>query len=223
MGSATGVTPLEGPVLEGEFVRLEPLAHAHAPELALAAEEDRGGYGFTWVPPASDFAAYVDTQLARRDAGWAVPYAQVDRATGRAVGATAYLDPRRHPADGRLFAIEVGFTWLAASAQGSGLNTEAKYLLFRHAFEDWDVSRLDLKTDARNGRSRAAIAKTGATFEGVLRNWSISWAPGEEGLLRDSAVFSITAAEWPSCRAALEHRIDDLRERRAAAVGPSRP
>ncbi|WP_328957765.1 GNAT family protein [Kitasatospora purpeofusca] len=223
MGSAVGVPLLEGPVLEGESVRLEPLGHAHAPDLARAAEEDRGGYGFTWVPPASGFAAYVETQLARRDAGLVVPYAQVDRATGRAVGATAFLDPRRHPVDGGLFAIEVGFTWLAASAQGSGLNTEAKYLLFRHAFEVWGVSRLDLKTDARNGRSRAAIAKTGATFEGVLRNWSRSWAPGEEGLLRDSAIFSITAAEWPSCRAGLERRLAALRGRRAAAVGPSRP
>ncbi|MFB7675407.1 GNAT family N-acetyltransferase [Kitasatospora purpeofusca] len=223
MGSAVGVPLFEGPVLEGEFVRLEPLGHAHAPDLALAAAEDRAGYGFTWVPAASDFTAYVDTQLARRDTGWVLPYAQVDRATGRAVGATAFLDPRRHPADGTLFAIEVGFTWLSASAQGSGLNTEAKYLLFRHAFETWGVSRLDLKTDARNGRSRAAIAKTGATFEGVLRNWSVSWAPGEEGLLRDSAIFSITAAEWPSRRAALEHRLTALRQRRAAAAAPSRP
>ncbi|MFJ8432114.1 GNAT family N-acetyltransferase [Kitasatospora sp. NPDC094019] len=215
MGSAVEVPLLEGPVLEGEFVRLEPLGHHHAADLARAAEEDRGGYGFTWVPEAGDVSAYVDTQLARRAAGRVTPYAQLDRVSGRAVGATAFLDPRRHPDDGTLFAIEVGFTWLAASAQGSGLNTEAKYLLFRHAFEVWGVSRLDLKTDARNGRSRAAIARTGAAFEGVLRNWSRSWAPGEEGRLRDSAIFSITREEWPTCRETLERRLADLRTARS--------
>ncbi len=213
MGPAAEIPLLEGPVLEGEFVRLEPLAHGHAPDLARAAEEDRGAYAYTWVPSASTADVYVTTQLARRDAGSIFPYAQVDPASGRAVGATAFLDPRRRPEDGTMFAIEVGYTWLAASAQGSGLNTEAKYLLFRHAFEVWGVSRLDLKTDARNGRSRAAIAKTGATFEGVLRNWSRSWAPGEDGLLRDSAIFSITREEWPSRRAALEHRLAELTPR----------
>jgi RimJ/RimL family protein N-acetyltransferase len=87
------------------------------------------------------------------------------------------------------------------------VNAEAKLLLFRHAFEEWGAARVDLKTDARNGRSRAAIERVGARFEGVLRNWSRSWAPGEEGLLRDSAVYSITEAEWPECRARLEQRV----------------
>lgn len=90
--------------------------------------------------------------------------------------------------------------------QGSGLNTEAEHLLFRHAFGAWGVARTDLKTDARKGRSRAAIAKAGTTFEGVLRNWSRSWAPGEVGRLRDSAVFSITDEEWPFCGAVLPGR-----------------
>lgn len=87
------------------------------------------------------------------------------------------------------------------------MNTESKYLLFRHAFEVWGVARVDLKTDARNRRSRAAIESVGARFEGVLRNWSRSWAPGEEGLLRDSAIFSVTAEEWPDVRERLEARI----------------
>ncbi|MET9290598.1 GNAT family protein [Streptomyces sp. NPDC003077] len=206
---------LEGPVLEGALVRLEPLEHRHAADLAVAAEEDRSSYRFTWVPTAAEAEEYVDAQLARAAAGKMAPYAQVDRATGRAVGATSYWDPRLWPEGDRLRAIEVGFTWLAASAQGTGVNTEAKYLLFRHAFENWDVARLDLKTDARNGRSRAAIEGVGARFEGVLRNWSQSWAPGEDGRLRDSAIFSITAAEWPHCRAALEERMGrDLERRR---------
>src|SRR3989442_136733 len=106
-----------------------------------------------------------------------------------------------------LCAIEIGFTWLAASAQGAGINPEAKLLLFRHAFEQWGVVRVDLKTDARNMRSRAAIEALGARFEGVLRNWSQSWAAGEEGQLRDSAMFSVIASEWPECRRRLEERL----------------
>ncbi|MDT9701782.1 GNAT family protein [Streptomyces sp. P17] len=198
---------LEGPVLEGELVRLEPLEPRHAPGLALAAEENRDTYAFTWVPRASEVEAYVDAQLARAAAGILAPYAQISTATGRVVGATSYWEPRSWTSEDRLDAIEVGFTWLAASAQGTGVNTEAKLLLFRHAFEAWEVSRVDLKTDARNKRSRAAIERTGARFEGVLRNWSRSWAPGEEGLLRDSAIYSITSEEWPECRALLEKRL----------------
>ncbi|MFS4091995.1 GNAT family N-acetyltransferase [Streptomyces sp. AF1A] len=211
------------PVLEGALVRLEPLEHRHAADLAVAAEEDRGAYRFTWVPTAAEVGGYIDAQLARAAAGRLAPYAQVDLASGRAVGATASWDPRLWPDGDRLCAIEVGFTWLAASAQGAGVNTEAKYLLFRHAFERWGVARLDLQTDARNGRSRAAIERVGARCEGVLRNWSPSRAPGEEGRLRDSALYSITAEEWPGCRAGLERRIARSLERRRAAAGAPAP
>lgn len=212
---------LEGPVLEGTLVRLEPLDHRHAADLAMAAEEDRSSYRFTWVPRAAEVAGYIDAQLARAAAGKLAPYAQVERVSGRAVGATGFWEPRLWPTRDGLCAIEVGFTWLAASAQGTGLNAEAKYLLFRHAFEEWDVARVDLKTDARNGRSRAAIEGVGARFEGVLRNWSRSWGPGEDGRLRDSAIFSITAAEWPDCRATLEARLTRL-ARLAHAPGAAR-
>ncbi|PYC75811.1 N-acetyltransferase [Streptomyces tateyamensis] len=201
---------LVGPVLEGRLVRLEPLGRQHAAGLAAAAEQDRGEYHYTWVPRAHEVEQYLDAQLERAAAGTLAPYAQVSLATGQVVGATAYLDPRSWTV-GKLDAVEVGFTWLAGSAQGTGVNAEAKYLLFRHAFEQWGVARLDLKTDARNARSRAAIASVGARFEGVLRNWSRSWAPGEEGLPRDSAIFSVTAAEWPECRAALELRLEKYR------------
>ncbi|MFH8799421.1 GNAT family N-acetyltransferase [Streptomyces sp. NPDC017936] len=204
---------LEGPVLEGRLVRLEPLEHRHAAELAVAAEEHRGTYAYTWVPRAHEAGDYVDAQLARAATGRVAPYAQVSLVSGRAVGATAYLDPRSWWNEDRLDAVEVGFTWLAGSAQGTGVNAEAKYLLFRHAFEQWGVSRVDLKTDARNSRSRAAIESVGARFEGVLRNWSRSWAPGEEGRLRDSAVFSITDREWPECRVRLEERVARFRAR----------
>ncbi|EST19095.1 hypothetical protein M878_43290 [Streptomyces roseochromogenus subsp. oscitans DS 12.976] len=194
-------------------MRLEPLGHRHAADLAASAEEDRSVYRFTWVPRASEVEEYIDLQLARAAAGKLAPYAQVEKSSGRAMGATAYWDPRLWPTGDGLCAIEVGYTWLAASALGTGLNTEAKFLLFRHAFENWGVARVDLKTDARNGRSRAAIEKVGARFEGVLRNWSRSWVPGEDGLLRDSAIFSITAAEWPDCRTHLARRLARVPDR----------
>ena len=198
---------LRAPVLTGELVRLEPLDHRHTADLAVAAEEDRASYAFTWVPRADQVGAYIDAQLARAATGMLAPYAQISTATGRAVGATAYWEPRSWLTDDQLDAVEVGFTWLARSAQGTGINAEAKLLLFRHAFEEWHVSRVDLKTDARNDRSRAAIQRVGARFEGVLRNWSRSWAPGEDGRLRDSAIYSITAEEWEECRKALEERV----------------
>ncbi len=112
--------------------------------------------------PASQRAECIDAQLACAAAGKLAPYAQGEQASGRAIEATAHWDPRLWPTTGGLCAIEVGFTWLAASAQGTGVNTEAKYLLFRHAFENWGVARVDVKTDARNSRSRAAIAGVGA-------------------------------------------------------------
>ncbi|WP_328485640.1 GNAT family N-acetyltransferase [Streptomyces zaomyceticus] len=197
---------LEGPVLEGALVRLEPLGRHHAAGLAEAAEENRDTYAFTPVPRREEVDAYVEARLAAAATGVLAPYAQVSVATGRPVGHTSFLDPRPWPSGEGLCAVEIGYTWLAASAQGTGINREAKYLLLRHAFEHWGAARVDLKTDARNARSRAAIAGAGATFEGVLRNWSRSWAPGEDGL-RDTAMFSVVSSEWPARRAALEERL----------------
>ncbi|MFC8344537.1 GNAT family N-acetyltransferase [Streptomyces sp. NPDC057280] len=207
---------LEGPPLEGELVRLEPLEHRHAPGLAAAAEEDRDTFEFTWVPRAHEVAGYIDAQLGRAADGKLAPYAQISTATGRVVGTTSYWEPRSWRSPDRLDAIEIGFSWLARSAQGTGVNAESKYLLFRHAFEEWGVSRVDLKTDARNARSHAAIASVGARFEGVLRNWSRSWAPGEDGRLRDSAIFSVTAEEWPRIRPTLEARVARFVARRVS-------
>ncbi|MFD8479483.1 GNAT family N-acetyltransferase [Kitasatospora sp. NPDC059673] len=198
---------LEGPVLEGELVRLEPLEQRHAGELARAVEEARDSYGFTWVPRAEEVAGYIEAQHARAADGRLAPYAQIALASGRAVGVTAYWEPRTLPDTDVLFAVEVGFTWLAASAQGTGINAEAKLLLFQHAFERLGVARVDLKTDARNARSRAAIAAVGARFEGVLRKSSRSWVTGEDGGLRDAAVFSIIDTEWPQTKAALRERV----------------
>ena len=195
---------LDVPPLSGTLVRVEPLSAAHVPDLTEAAEENRGSYGFTWVPRAPEVADYVREQQERVGL---TPFAQIRLADGKAVGCTAYWDQRTWPDSDRLRAIEVGFTWLAGAAQGTGINAEAKLLLFSYAFETLGVVRVDLKTDARNERSRAAIAATGARFEGVLRSWSPSWVAGEEGKLRDSAMFSVIEPEWPGVEAALVARI----------------
>ena len=206
---------LEGPVLEGALVRLEPLDHRHAADLAAAVRDGRASFGYTWVPTPDEVGPYIDAQLERAASGRLAPYAQIARATGRAVGATGYWDPRPAPDGDRLSAVNVGFTWLAGPAQGTGFNTEAKLLMFVHAFEVWQVDRVDLTTDARNARSRAAIAAVGARFEGVLRNWSRSWAPGEQGRLRDTAMYSIIASEWPATRTRLAARLEGIIGRQA--------
>jgi RimJ/RimL family protein N-acetyltransferase len=197
------VVPLDVPVLSGALVRLEPLSVSHAPDLARAAEEDRSAYGFTLVPRAGEAAGYVAAQLARDGL---TPFAQVRVRDGMAVGCTSFCFPRTWPGREDLCAIEIGWTWLAASAQHTGINAEAKLLLFTYAFETLGVARVDLRTDARNEGSRQAIARLGARFEGVLRSWSPSRAPGEEGMLRDSAMFSVIAAEWPAVKSSLASR-----------------
>jgi RimJ/RimL family protein N-acetyltransferase len=198
------------PPLSGSLVRLEPLSASHVPDLNEAAEESRAAYGFTWVPRAAEVGGYVREQ---RERSGLTPFAQIRLADGKAVGCTAYWDQRTWADSDRLRAIEVGFTWLAASAQGTGINAEAKLLLFTYAFETLHVVRVDLKTDARNERSRRAIAATGARFEGVLRSWSPSWVAGEDGRLRDSAMFSVIASEWPTVRSSLADRVQ-----KAAAI-----
>ncbi|GAB3685843.1 GNAT family protein [Actinocorallia lasiicapitis] len=193
------------PVLDGELVRLEPLSERHVDDLRKAVEEDRGTYGFTTVPRAEEIDGYITGGLGSDMT--LVLFAQVRVSDGVAVGGTGYWYPRYWSGGGSLQAVEIGGTWLAASAQGSGINAEAKLLLFEYAFTELGVARVDLKTDARNERSRRAIAATGARFEGVLRSWSQSWAPGEEGLLRDSAMFSVLAPEWPEVRERLRARV----------------
>lgn len=211
------VASLTVPVLTGSLVRLEPLSPVHIPGLMRAAEEDRAEYRFTWVPRAAEVSGYVAAQLGR--AGL-TPFTQVRISDAQPVGCTAYWDVRTWPGGDDPCAVEIGFTWLAGSAQGTGINAEAKLLLLTYAFETLGVARVDLKTDARNERSRRAIQALGARMEGVLRNWSASWAPGEEGMLRDSAMFSVIAAEWPAVKSALVARVA---RKSAAASRPDRP
>jgi RimJ/RimL family protein N-acetyltransferase len=195
------------PLLPGNLVRLEPLSLSHANGLVAAAVEDRSTYGFTHVPPAEAMEAYIDELLAARSAGETLPLTQVRVSDDRLVGMTRYLLFRWTTDTPAPYAVEIGGTWLAGSAQRSGINVEAKLLLLRHAFQEWGMARVDFKTDARNARSRAAIEGLGASFEGVLRNWQPSHVPGEEGGLRDSAMYSITADEWPDVHRHLSGRL----------------
>jgi len=197
-------------VLSGRFVRLEPVEGAHVSALAAAATEDRSSYGWTPVPnDEAEFTANVEQVLAERAAGRRLAFATIalglgDNAGERLVGSTSYLDPQRWPGGGgRLDSIEIGATWLAASAQRTAINREAKLLMLAHAFDVLGVRRVVLNTDARNEQSRAAIAGIGATFEGVLHGFRY----GVEGTPRDTATFAITATNWPEVRERLEARL----------------
>jgi N-acetyltransferase len=193
------------PTLAGPYVRLEPLAPENIDALVLAANEDRSSYLYTNVFTNVDEATqYVDVMLTMWKSGEVVPFAQVDVARDRVVGVTRIMTIRRLNDSSMPYAVEIGGTWLAASSQRTGINTNAKLLLLEHAFTTLGVGRVDLKTDARNERSRAAISRIGATFEGVLRHWQPSMVPGEEGRLRDSAIFSILDTEWPDVRERLQ-------------------
>jgi RimJ/RimL family protein N-acetyltransferase len=146
---------------------------------------------------------YVANLLEQHQNDLTIPFVQIDVARNCVIGATRYLSIRCEGVRPLPFAIEIGGTWLATSAQRTRVNSEAKLLLLEYAFSTWHVARVDFKTDARNERSRAAILRLGAVFEGVLRNSQSSMVPGEESLFRDSAYFSILDTEWPSVQTAL--------------------
>ncbi|MGA0879014.1 MAG: GNAT family N-acetyltransferase [Ilumatobacteraceae bacterium] len=204
------------PALIGRRVALEPLSFLHVDDLVAAASEDRRSYTFTQVPDGNeDMTRYVGMLLAQRDAGVVKPYAQraigPDEIPGRVVGCTRFMElrfpfGRGLPGDPYPDEVEIGGTWLAASAQRTGINTEAKLLLMTQAFEVWGVGRVAICTDARNEGSRRAIERLGATYEGTLRAHRSSHVRGEGGELRDSAMYSIVAREWPT----ISRRLTDL-------------
>jgi RimJ/RimL family protein N-acetyltransferase len=193
--------------LRGELVACEPLRPAHAEALAAAAAEDRSSYAHTWVPDGIDEAvSYVFAALRDHARGDTVPFVVRRLADDRVVGSTRYLDCQVFrwpagrgpavPADAWPSVTEVGNTWYAASAQRTAVNTECKLLLLGYAFEVWQVHRVSLKTDARNLRSREAIERVGALFEGVRR----CHGPAPDGTVRDTAYYSVVREEWPSTR-----------------------
>jgi RimJ/RimL family protein N-acetyltransferase len=156
--------------------------------------------------------AWVETALRDQAARRSLPFVTVDARTGEVVGSTRFLNiefwewppasPLQRGADLPDVA-EIGATWLAPAAQRSGINTEAKLLMLTHAFESWRVHRVSLVTDARNERSRAAILRLGASFDGVLRTARVA----ADGGVRDTAAYSILDREWPAVRAALQARL----------------
>ena len=191
--------------LTGRHIRLEPLDRRHIDGLVDAAAADPSLYHLTPVPQGTvGMTAYVETALAWRNEGTGVPFAIVRLSDGAVIGSTRFWNleqwawPEGYPRHNRPTpdVCEIGHTWLTSSAIRTGANTEAKLLMLTHAFETWDVLRVCLHTDARNSRSRAAIERIGAKFEGILRAHRIA----ADYTVRDSARFSITAAEWPDVK-----------------------
>jgi RimJ/RimL family protein N-acetyltransferase/GNAT superfamily N-acetyltransferase len=202
--------------LVGKTVRLEPLQHHHVPGLVAAAAG--GGDLYRWSPVPQDTGQtrrYVETAIAARDAGTAVPFAVVRAEDGTVIGSSRFFDLDYWPwPDGRGSSepgrsgpdtCEIGYTWLSPRAIRTGANTEMKRLMLTHAFETWQVRSVCLHTDARNQRSRDAMARIGARYEGILRAHRL----GADLKPRDSARFSITAAEWPAVR----QHLDELSRR----------
>jgi N-acetyltransferase len=193
--------------LTGRHVVLEPLRGEHVEGLAAAASLDRSTYGFTVVPDGPESAAeYVAGLCEERRRGQVVAFVQ-RRPGGEVLGATRFMSLRWYFARPYPDVVEIGGTWLAASAQRTAVNTEAKLLLLAHAFDVYGVGKVDLKTDARNARSIAAMTRLGLTREGVVAQNQPSLVRGEEGTLRDSALFGVTRADWPSLRARLVDRL----------------
>jgi RimJ/RimL family protein N-acetyltransferase len=191
-------------VLEGRIVRLEPLRRDHLDGLAEVAF-DPTLWQFTLARPVDrgGLEAWLETALANAQAGTEMPFATVDQASGRPIGSTRYLaivpEHRR---------FEIGWTWLATTAQRTGANREAKLLQLTHGFEQLAANRIEFKTDSLNERSRAALLGIGAQFEGVFRNHMVM----PDGRLRHSAYYSVTREDWPSVRA----RLNELLRRGSA-------
>jgi N-acetyltransferase len=208
------------PILTGRFVRLEPLERRHIDGLVAAAAADPSLYAWSLVPQGrAGVDAYVETAMAWREAGTATPFAILRVDDEVVIGSTRFFDqtrwswPAGHPRHGGLTpdVCEIGYTWLARSAIRTAANTEAKCLMLTHAFETWNALGVCLHTDARNQRSRAAMERIGAQFEGILRAHRLA----ADATPRDSARYSITAPQWPLVKARLAQL---LRRTRARAI-----
>ena len=192
-----------GPItLTGKHIGLEPMRPAHGPTLL---EAGRAAEIWEWMPSGPINEATMDGWMKKamlaESQGREYPFVVILVPSGRLVGSTRYLDVQE---DDRT--VEIGWTWYAPDAWGGMVNPEAKYLLMRHAFDDWGAIRVALKTDIRNLHSQAAIKKLGAKYEGLLRNQRIR----RDGSYRDTVVFSITEREWPAVKSRLEKRIEQL-------------
>jgi RimJ/RimL family protein N-acetyltransferase len=189
------------PVLEGQYVRLEPLQAAHVDGLAVAAADgELWNRWYTNVPKPDAMSAYVEVALEASAKGTALPFVVRD-ALGDIVGTTRYYD--NDPATPRL---QIGYTWYAARAHRTGLNTEAKLLLLRHAFEVLGCIAVGFQTSWFNHGSRAAIARLGAKQDGVIRNHMRH----ADGSIRDTVTFSIIDTEWPAVKRHLQAKLESV-------------
>jgi RimJ/RimL family protein N-acetyltransferase len=189
------VTPI---TLEGSVVRLEPIRREHDEvfwEITTDARDDI----FRWIPyrmqTREDFELLIEKALAEQERGESIVFATVERSSGQVIGSTRFMNIDR--VNRR---VEIGSTWIAPAWQRTAVNTEAKYLMLRHAFEVWNCFRVELKTDALNQKSRNAILRIGAKEEGTLRRHVLTWT----GRVRDSVYFSILDSEWPEVKVKLE-------------------
>jgi len=196
------VTPL---TLEGSVVRLVPIRHDHAELFCEAAKNDLENI-FRWIPypmrTVADFQRLVEKAFQEQERGESVVFATIERSSEKVIGSTRFMNIDR--VNRR---VEIGSTWIAPAWQRTAINTEAKYLMLRHAFEVWHCIRVELKTDALNQKSRNAILRIGAKEEGTLRRHLITWT----GRIRDSVYFSILDSEWPEAKARLEAMLGGAR------------
>jgi RimJ/RimL family protein N-acetyltransferase len=192
------VTPV---TLEGSVVRLEPIRHEHA-DIFWEVAKDSLDDIFQWIPyrmqTREDFQRLVEKIFHEQERGESVAFAAVEQSSGQVIGSTRFMNIDR--ANRR---VEIGSTWIVPAWQRSAVNTEAKYLMLRHAFEIWKCFRVELKTDALNQKSRNAILRIGAKEEGTLRRHVLTWT----GRVRDSVYFSILDSEWPEVKERLEARL----------------
>ena len=187
--------------LEGSVVRLEPIRREHAALFWDVAKNDLEDI-FRWIPYSmktpEDFRILIDKAFHEQERGESVVLATVERSSGRVVGSTRFMNiDRVHRR------AEIGSTWIAPAWQRTAVNSEAKYLMLRHAFEVWKCIRVELKTDALNQKSRNAILRIGAKEEGTLRRHLLTWS----GRVRDTVYFSILDDEWPEVKARLESQL----------------
>ena len=190
---------IEKVTLEGRHVRLEPLSRGHHVDLtAVGLEPELWRWIPTQVRTPEEMNAYIETALQEQERGVSLPFAIILKSSGRAIGSTRYgnIDRTHHR-------VEIGWTWVGPAWQRTAVNTEAKYLLLRHAFETLGCMRVELKTDSLNERSRAAILRIGAREEGTFHNHMIT----STGRIRHTVYFSVIDSEWPDVKARLQDKL----------------
>lgn len=185
--------------LRGRHVRMEPLSAAHLADLAEAGADPEIWRWYTTTHDTPEtMASFIRTALKLQEDGTALPFATIDGATGRAIGSSRFGNIAR--TDRR---AEIGWTWLNPAYQRTPANTEAKYLMLTHAFDELGCMRVEFKTDTLNAKSRAALLRIGAREEGIFRNHMLCW----DGRVRHSAYYSIIESEWPKVKAGLERNL----------------